>query len=251
MAQQELASARQRLVLVDGQATRYLSRFKAMRTQVAQIAATAYENGSLTSPAVLLTSGSAQQILDQASILQELSSSNSNQMKQFVSAARQLAGAQSRRPAAPGTRKPRCGATLASEKSSVERRWPKRRHCWRSSPRCSKRPPAPASRLARRARLARLAARARCDQHPGGEGGSRSAYAQLGKPYVFGAAGPDSYDCSGLTQSAWAAAGVSIPRTSFDQWGSLPHVSMSPSSQGTSWCSMARGMSPSTWGTTC
>lgn len=38
------------------------------------------------------------------------------------------------------------------------------------------------------------------------------ALAQLGKPYVWGAEGPDSYDCSGLTQTAWRAAGVSITR---------------------------------------
>ncbi|MGN6445367.1 C40 family peptidase [Amnibacterium sp.] len=38
----------------------------------------------------------------------------------------------------------------------------------------------------------------------------RFAIAQIGKPYVFGAAGPDSYDCSGLTLAAYAAAGVSI-----------------------------------------
>lgn len=43
------------------------------------------------------------------------------------------------------------------------------------------------------------------------------ARAQLGKPYVYGATGPNSYDCSGLTQAAWAAAGVSIPRTTYQQ----------------------------------
>lgn len=43
------------------------------------------------------------------------------------------------------------------------------------------------------------------------------ALAQLGKPYSFGAAGPDAYDCSGLTMSAWAAAGVAIPRTTYYQ----------------------------------
>ncbi|MDT0380508.1 NlpC/P60 family protein [Streptomyces sp. DSM 42041] len=43
------------------------------------------------------------------------------------------------------------------------------------------------------------------------------AEAQLGKPYVWGATGPNSYDCSGLTQDAWAAAGVSLPRTTYDQ----------------------------------
>jgi cell wall-associated NlpC family hydrolase len=55
------------------------------------------------------------------------------------------------------------------------------------------------------------------------------AYAQLGCPYVYGGTGPcpRGFDCSGLAQAAWAAAGVSIPRDSYEQWGSLPHVSVS------------------------
>ncbi|MFE4592111.1 C40 family peptidase [Streptomyces laurentii] len=43
------------------------------------------------------------------------------------------------------------------------------------------------------------------------------ARAQIGKPYVWGATGPGSYDCSGLTQAAWRAAGVTLPRTTWDQ----------------------------------
>ncbi|MFF1687557.1 MULTISPECIES: NlpC/P60 family protein [unclassified Streptomyces] len=43
------------------------------------------------------------------------------------------------------------------------------------------------------------------------------AESQEGKPYVWGATGPDSYDCSGLTQAAWKAAGISLPRTTWDQ----------------------------------
>ena len=43
------------------------------------------------------------------------------------------------------------------------------------------------------------------------------ARAQVGKPYVWGATGPDSYDCSGLTQASWKAAGVDLPRTTWDQ----------------------------------
>ncbi|OYP20158.1 hypothetical protein CFC35_15960 [Streptomyces sp. FBKL.4005] len=39
------------------------------------------------------------------------------------------------------------------------------------------------------------------------------ARAQLGKPCVWGAAGPDSYDCAGLVQAAWKSAGVTLPRT--------------------------------------
>ncbi|MEV6027228.1 NlpC/P60 family protein [Streptomyces sp. NPDC052036] len=43
------------------------------------------------------------------------------------------------------------------------------------------------------------------------------ARAQIGKPYVWGATGPGSYDCSGLTQAAWKTAGVTLPRTTYDQ----------------------------------
>ncbi|MEU1941980.1 NlpC/P60 family protein [Stenotrophomonas sp. NPDC087984] len=43
------------------------------------------------------------------------------------------------------------------------------------------------------------------------------AKSQLGKPYVWGATGPSSFDCSGLTQAAWKSAGISLPRTTWDQ----------------------------------
>ncbi|MFD8208322.1 NlpC/P60 family protein [Streptomyces sp. NPDC059695] len=52
----------------------------------------------------------------------------------------------------------------------------------------------------------------------------RFAVEQIGKPYEWGAEGPEAYDCSGLTQQAWAAAGRELPRTSQEQWASLPRV---------------------------
>jgi cell wall-associated NlpC family hydrolase len=51
------------------------------------------------------------------------------------------------------------------------------------------------------------------------------AYAQLGKPYQYGADGPGSYDCSGLTMAAWGAAGVSLPHSSRMQYSVTRRVS--------------------------
>ncbi|MER5435624.1 NlpC/P60 family protein [Streptomyces sp. NPDC002588] len=58
------------------------------------------------------------------------------------------------------------------------------------------------------------------------------ARAQIGKPYVWGATGPDSYDCSGLTQAAWKAAGVSLPRTTYDQVNAGTTVSLADARPG-------------------
>ncbi|MER5445968.1 C40 family peptidase [Streptomyces sp. NPDC002766] len=57
-----------------------------------------------------------------------------------------------------------------------------------------------------------------------GDRALRYAVQQLGKPYEWGAAGPQSYDCSGLTSQAWGHAGTPIPRTSQEQWARLPRV---------------------------
>ncbi|GID96133.1 NlpC/P60 family protein [Amorphoplanes digitatis] len=53
------------------------------------------------------------------------------------------------------------------------------------------------------------------------------AFGQLGKPYRWGAAGPNSYDCSGLTLAAWDAAGVGLPHNAARQYRAVTHVSRS------------------------
>jgi cell wall-associated NlpC family hydrolase len=55
----------------------------------------------------------------------------------------------------------------------------------------------------------------------------RYAYNAIGKPYVWGAEGPDGYDCSGLTKAAWAAAGVSLYHHAATQWDETVRISRS------------------------
>ena len=64
---------------------------------------------------------------------------------------------------------------------------------------------------------------------PPSQGGRRAlsyAFAKLGKPYVWGAEGPNAFDCSGLTSQAWQHAGRTIPRTSQAQWRKLSKVTL-------------------------
>ncbi len=55
----------------------------------------------------------------------------------------------------------------------------------------------------------------------------RYAFAQIGKAYQYGAAGPDAYDCSGLTMASWRQAGVSLPHSAAQQWRVVSHLAAS------------------------
>ncbi|MFF9865426.1 NlpC/P60 family protein [Streptomyces sp. NPDC013953] len=78
-----------------------------------------------------------------------------------------------------------------------------------------------ASTLIRAGETFRVAGAAGPEESGGGSAGAARAVAyaraQLGKPYVWGGTGPRGYDCSGLVMRAWEAAGVHLPRTTWDQ----------------------------------
>ncbi len=217
--QQQLATTNQRLALVNAEMAADNARFVALRQEIGRIAVTAYEDGNLSSSVALLTSGKPQQILDQSSILLELSASNEAQIKQFLAAAKQLTSTQ--------LLARRTQAGILQLKASLNGRRQQMQKLVNSE-----------QALVNQLTPAQQAA-------VGPTGGSSSpikyngptstqadqavafAYSKLGCPYVFGGTGPcgDGYDCSGLTMTAWASAGVSIPRTSEEQWADLPHVS--------------------------
>lgn len=88
---------------------------------------------------------------------------------------------------------------------------------------------------ARQARAAKATRSAVVEPPPGTDApppsrGAAAAVAfakdQVGKPYEWGAAGPDSYDCSGLTMAAWRQGGVSLPHSSRAQWSATTRVAI-------------------------
>ncbi len=215
---QQVASANEQLALANTAEARYENRFKSMRAEVAEIAATAYEDGSLSTPEALLDSNNPQKILDQSSILLELSSDNSAKMSAFLTVARQLSNAQA------SARRVRDGILalknkLAGQKASLDKLVSKQQSLLNQL--------TPALQAGTGPGGGSTGAGA-TDPLPDvtqGEKAVKFAFDQIGCPYVFGGTGPcnDGFDCSGLTQAAWAAAGVAIPRTSEEQAG-LPAV---------------------------
>jgi cell wall-associated NlpC family hydrolase len=69
---------------------------------------------------------------------------------------------------------------------------------------------------------------------PNARAGEAVAYAKskLGDSYVYAAAGPSTFDCSGLTMMAWEQAGVSLPHNAAEQYDSIEHISLSQAEPG-------------------
>ena len=213
-ASEDLSGARQRLKLVNQEISRDQVLFHAMQGAIGQIASTAYESGSMTSPLGVLTAVDPQTLLAQSAILTHLSTSRQQQLTQFNLTARALANAKQT-----GQRTESAVASLkkqlASQKANLTKLITKQQNL-----------------------LNTLTAQQQADLIGGGAlvGGVNTvptntqagkavafAFAQLGCPYVFGGTGPcgSGFDCSGLTMQAWAAAGIAIPRTSEAQAGLL------------------------------
>ena len=224
---QQVSSASQQLALANTAAARYESRFKSMRAVVAQIAATAYEDGSLNTPEALLDSNNPQKILDQSSILLELSSDNSAKMSAFLTVARQLANAQA------SARRVRNGILalknkVAAQRASLNKLISKQQSLLNQLTPAEQAGTGPGGA----APTTGIGAPDPLPDVSQGEQAVAFAFKQIGCPYVFGGTGPcgAGFDCSGLTQAAWAAAGVSIPRTSEAQAGlpAVPEADLEP-----------------------
>ena len=225
-AQQALASANQQLTAINSEIARDQARFKILRKGVAEIAAMDYENGAIQTPESLITSSDPQQILNEASILDELSTSNGEQMAEFLSAAKQLSGAQQ------SAQRVKDGKLALAQELQSEKNKNSQLINQQQALLAQLNPQQQAAEGFDGAGEGVPIAQGSAPATPQAREAIAFAEAQLGCPYVYGGTGPcdpsqgEGFDCSGLTQQAWAAAGVSIPRTSYEQMADLPSVPM-------------------------
>jgi cell wall-associated NlpC family hydrolase len=221
-ASQQLSAARAKLSQVRVRLNQATARFRAAQASVAQNAAAAFEDSGATSVAGVLTSGDPSVVLRQGSLLMELSGNRNAQTQQLLADASELAGVEQQMQRTQdgiailksqlSAQKNSLGQLLTTEKATLASLTvPQQQTVVTNSIGAGGTTTAtytgPTSTQADKA--------------------VAFAYAQLGKPYQWGATGPGSYDCSGLVQAAWAAAGVAIPRDTYQQWAALPHIAAS------------------------
>jgi cell wall-associated NlpC family hydrolase len=205
----ELRAARLRLSALDAQVAGERRVYEDLRDRAARLAVQTYEHG--TPDLTVLTSADPDVALARLSAVTALSNSRDLQVKALLDSAQRLGREQAASRTALGDLTRR-RAALKRQKVTVERA------------------------IGRQRALLRRAGDP--IESPGGGGGAtydgpasgparkavEYAYAQLGKPYIYGGTGPRGYDCSGLTMMAWRAAGVNLPRVVPDQYHAIHHV---------------------------
>jgi cell wall-associated NlpC family hydrolase len=223
---QQLKVAKAKVAQVSQEVAREQVRFDAVRTKLAQVAAATFEDSNMTSMAALLTSADPQTVLSQASILLQLSGSRNAQMRVFVSEASQITGLQQvllRSEYATTSLR----AQLTAQKKSILKLIASKSSTLQSLTSTQQ-------TIVNAGAIGAAGTTVAVDPLPNITAGEKAVayeYSALGTPYVYGGTGPrgpnGGFDCSGLAQAAWAAAGVSIQRDTYEQWASLPHVAMS------------------------
>ncbi|RAY13256.1 hypothetical protein DPM19_21785 [Actinomadura craniellae] len=209
---EDLKAAKKKYLATQKTAKRELATYEQLRTQIAQMAASAYKNGDMGEVTQFVSAGNPQTVLDQVAVFTHLSENRSSQISQFLSAAQRVQRQQAQAKGAYDEVLAKANE-LKTQKTKVEK-----------------------SIKTQEALIRRLGGTTPSRSGPVGatyngpaSGSARTAlnfaYAQIGKPYQYGAEGPGSYDCSGLTMKAWAAAGVSITRTTHSQHAATRRVS--------------------------
>jgi peptidoglycan DL-endopeptidase CwlO len=212
-AKAQLDAAKKELRALNRQVTAEQRTYQGMHARVAQIATAAYKNGTLDYTTSLLAAGDPNTALNQMSAFTQLSSSRSQELRAFIASAQRLRREQAMAKYALEVVQHHT-QSVAKQKQTVEKAINQQKELLRKAGALggSGGPiggtyTGPASGPPRKA--------------------LEYAYAQLGKPYIYGGTGPKGYDCSGLTMMSWRAAGVNLPRVVPDQYAATRKVARS------------------------
>jgi cell wall-associated NlpC family hydrolase len=199
--------------------------FESARSELSMAATAIYEGGSFSATGALLSSDSGNNYLDQLQTLSMLSSHTSQIVRGLQVVQREAVTAQSSADELLGVAKAKRDE-LAKKRTVLQKQITKYQNLLGTL--------TAAQRAAYQRQMNPSVSSAAVAQLRSGSVHATSAaaaqavkfaLAQVGKPYVYGAAGPGSYDCSGLTMAAWASAGVSLPHSAAEQYNYGHHVS--------------------------
>ena len=216
----ELKRAKTRLHALQADLRRQQEKVDAVRTEVARAVVAQYQGQALSSTTQVLLAKDPQKFLDQLATISGYNDQQAEMMAGFAVQAKQLemrkAAAQRELDSIAKTEK-----TLADEKATIDQKASQAKDLL--------------DRLEARAaqRVSRSSERTAPTQTPtvavSGNAGAAVNYAlaQVGDAYVYGAAGPNAFDCSGLTMMAWAQGGVGLPHSSSAQFNMGSPVSSS------------------------
>ena len=189
-----------------------LLRLSAGRLSIGQLAAQSYMNVGLGTSMAMLTSSNPQNLLDRASIMQQLQNENGDRVSQMATA---TAAAQRAKETA--AQQGKIAAQLAAQ-MAVKRQAAQKKINILNSAVFAK----------------AMAVFNKTGKYPNfniatantiGAQALQFALSKQGDPYVWGAAGPSAFDCSGLVLWAYAQVGISLPHFTGDQWNMGVHVS--------------------------
>jgi len=222
-ARDQLAVIRRQQAVASDDLGRQRAVLTVMQKKIGLQANLAYRNGDIAGISSVITSADPQSFLDSTALLDAVSRNQAAQLAAVAAAHRAVDGATALLAAKAAAAKQTLAA-ITAQKAQIEGLLHQAQALYDSL------------RAADRARLAAersaeaAAASSMRYSYSGPASGRaaiavRFAYAQLGKPYVYGASGPDSYDCSGLTMRAWGAAGVSLPHNAAAQQSDTRYVS--------------------------
>ena len=227
-AGQQLTSAKSRLAQVTQQADRAQQQYNTASAALAAVAVAGYENSGQTSVIGLLTSGNPDAVLGQASLLLQIEGTHNEEAQHLLTFANELSTIKEQRQRTE-TGVAQLQAQYASQKASMTKLLNKQQ-AMLDSLNAQQQAEVTANTVGGSTTSGDVTSAPVAYTGPTSSQADKAvqfAYAQIGKPYVWGATGPGAYDCSGLMYAAWQAAGITLPRDTYGEWAGLPHIPMS------------------------